>query len=134
VGALALLAARHVRSGRRLCGQEHSKDALSPLAQRRHGFATQSLPAHDGGAGNEALDALRDNAVTPPPEQAAFRIDYPAWLARLAPRAREIAQQMALSRSTKELAAGHGLSQGRVSQLRRELHADWRDFHGEGDR
>jgi hypothetical protein len=132
VGALALLAARHVRAGRRLCGQEKSKDALSALAQQRHGFAAQALPAHEtSGAGNEALDALRDNAVTPPPEQAAFRIDYPAWLARLAQRDRTIAREMALSRSTKELASEHGLSQGRVSQLRRELHASWRRFHGE---
>src|SRR4051812_10304292 len=36
--ALATFAARAVRSGRRLCGQERAKDVLSPFAQQRHGF------------------------------------------------------------------------------------------------
>jgi hypothetical protein len=38
---------------------------------------------------------------------------------------------MALDHSTKELATRHRLSQGRISQLRREFHLDWRWFHGE---
>lgn len=41
---LAAYAARHVRCGRRLCGQEKGKDVLSPLAQQRHRFAVQQLP------------------------------------------------------------------------------------------
>src|SRR5262249_1869102 len=44
---LAAFAARAVRGGRRLCGQEKSKDALSPLAQQRRNFTVQSLPAHE---------------------------------------------------------------------------------------
>src|SRR5947209_4755854 len=36
--AIAVFAARHVRSGRKLCGQEAGKDCLSPTAQARHGF------------------------------------------------------------------------------------------------
>jgi hypothetical protein len=132
VGALALLASRHVRSGRRLCGQEHSKDALSALAQQRHGFVAQALPGHDtGGAGNEALDALRDNTMTPPPEQAAFRIDFPLWLIALGERRGKIAQDMVVGHTTQEVAALHGVSQGRISQMRRELHDDWQRFHGE---
>jgi uncharacterized protein (TIGR02996 family) len=38
---------------------------------------------------------------------------------------------MALDHSTRELAARHRLSQGRISQLRREFHLDWRRYHGE---
>jgi len=38
------LAARAVRSGRRLCGMERAKDVLSPRAQRRHGFRAEPLP------------------------------------------------------------------------------------------
>ena len=45
VGALARYAARAVRCGRRLTGQEKAKDVLSSLAQRRHGFTVGSLPA-----------------------------------------------------------------------------------------
>ena len=68
---------------------------------------------------------------TPPDEQAAFRIDYRVWLAQLGDRNRRIAEDMALDHSTKELATMHRLSQGRISQLRREFHLDWRRFHGE---
>ena len=141
---LASLAVRHVRSGRRLCGQQRSKDAMSPVAQRLHGFRVEPLtqptrPGHDGlfsdPHGQDTRDAfeerLRDNTVTPPEEQAAFRIDYPVWLSQLGGRNRRIALDMALDHSTRDLAARHRLSQGRISQLRREFHLDWRWFHGE---
>src|SRR4051812_29295752 len=62
VSTLARYAASHVRAGRHLCGQERSKDVLSRLAQRRHGFFVQTLPECESGlGGNEAIDALRDN-------------------------------------------------------------------------
>jgi hypothetical protein len=126
--ALAGYAARHVRSGRGLCGQEASTDALSPLAQARRGFLTRPLPQFDTGLGNPVLDALADNTVTPPPEQAAFRLDFPAWLETLGERKRRAALDLATGVTTRELAGRHGVSQGRVSQLRRELHGSWERF------
>ena len=144
VSAVADFAVRHVRSGRGLCGQQRSKDAMSPVAQRLHGFRVEPLTypfrqGHDGlfsdPHGQDTRDAfeerLRDNTVTPPEEQAAFRIDYRVWLSQLGDRNRRIAEDMALDHSTRELAARHRLSQGRISQLRREFHLDWRWFHGE---
>lgn len=129
---LAGFATRHVRAGLKLCGQEAAKDAISPLAQARHGFVTQTLPECECGVeGNEAIDALRDNTITPPPDQAAFRCDYPAWLSSLGDRNRRIAEDMALGHTTQDLAPKHNVSQARISQLRRELHTDWRRFHGE---
>src|SRR5947209_9025811 len=44
VTTFATLAARHVNTGRKLCGQEPGKDVFSPLAQARHGFAVGKLP------------------------------------------------------------------------------------------
>ena len=130
--AFASLAARHVRSGRWLCGQQPSQDALSPLAQARHGFVTQPLPAHDTAtAENLALEALIDNTITPPPDQAAFRLDFPRWLESLGQRKRQLARDLMSGERTGEVAARHGLSQGRVSQIRTELLLDWRRFHGE---
>src|SRR5262249_42379057 len=41
--ALASRAVRAVRSGRRLCGQQRSRDAMSAPAQRRHGFLVEEL-------------------------------------------------------------------------------------------
>jgi hypothetical protein len=130
--ALATFAARHVRSGRGLCGQQPSQDALSPLAQARHGFVTQPLPAcATSSAETLALEALIDNTVTPPPDQAAFRLDFPRWLESLGQRKRQLARDLMTGERTGEVAARHGLSQGRVSQIRREFHVAWQQFCGE---
>src|SRR5262249_40435352 len=42
--ALAIFAARQVRSGRRLCGQEKARDVLSPVAQQRGQVKVEALP------------------------------------------------------------------------------------------
>jgi len=127
----AFKAASHVRVGRRLCRADSARDVLSPVARRRHNFVIQALPECESGvADNQAIDALAD-PKTPPPERAGFRIDYPAWLSRLGKRDRLIAQGMALGETTKDLALKYRLSEGRISQMRRELHSDWRRFHGE---
>ena len=47
--ALAGLAARAAGSGHRLCGQQSAKDALSPVAQSRHGFSVGRLASCGGG-------------------------------------------------------------------------------------
>jgi hypothetical protein len=113
VGALAALAARAVWSGRRLGGGERANDVMSPVAQRRHNFVVKSLPSprrpyEDLGDGqdqrlHDALEErLAENTVTPVPEQAAFRIDFRAWLKTLAPRERRIIRAMILNERTKE--------------------------------
>src|SRR5262249_29387708 len=128
---LAAYAARAVRSGRRVCGQERARDVLSPRAPKRQHFTVQPLPAYEPGVEATAtVDALRDNTGTPPDEQAAFRIDFPAWLRRLGDRNGRIAQDMALGERTQELAGKYGTSQARISQLRREFRDDWRRFTG----
>jgi hypothetical protein len=144
VMALADLAVRHVRSGRGLCGQQRARDVLSARAQWMKGFRVERLPAstrllHDSlysdPHGQDAIDTLeqrlRDNTITPPPEQAAFRLDYAAWLSRLGARHRAIIEDMILDHRTNELAAKHRVSPARISQMRREFWQDWRRFHGE---
>ena len=129
--ALATFAARAVRSGCRVCGQEKAKDALSPLAQQRQGFAVGKLPACSTLNGSPLEEALRDNTRSPVDEQVAFRLDFPAWLLTLARRDRRLVEGMALGHRTLDLARRFRLSAGRVSQLRREFHREWQRFHGE---
>jgi hypothetical protein len=131
VSAIATFAARAVRSGRRLCGQERAKDVLSARAQRQHGFTVNSMPEHQSMTSTDFAEALRDNTQSAPDEQAAFRHDFPLWLSRYGPRHRRIALDMALGHRTNDLSHFHGCSAARISQLRRDYHDDWQRFTGE---
>jgi hypothetical protein len=144
VSVLADYGVRHVRCGRRLCGQEKARDVMSSRAQRSKGFSVEPLNSSTRRCleevlgdphGQDAIDTfeerLRDNTLSPVPDQAAFRLDFPAWLSQLSQRNREVAKDMTLDLGTFELADKHKISAGRISQLRRELHLDWKRFHGE---
>lgn len=144
VTTLAALAARHVGSGRRLCGQERSRDVLSPLAQRRHGFEVEELPASVSTCHEELYakpygqnrqdvweERLRDNRFTPPDQQAAFRIDFAAWLRTLTARERRLVRAMIRSERTTDLSKRFNVSPGRISQLRRDFERGWKSFCGE---
>jgi hypothetical protein len=129
--ALATYAARAVKSGRRVCGQEKGKDVLSPLAQTRHSFAVASLPCRSTLSINPFAEALADNTRSPVPEQVHFRIDFPEWLIHLGDRKRRIAEDMALGHRTQDLAGMHKVTAARISQLRGEFHKDWLRYTGE---
>jgi hypothetical protein len=142
--AFATLAARAVRCGRRLCGHERAREVLSPVAQRRYGFRVEHLPAStrsphehlyatpDGQALLDAFEErLRDNILTPVPDQVAFRVDFPDWLRTLTGRERRMVRAMARNERTKDLSKQFELSPGRISQLRREFRDDWLRYHGE---
>jgi hypothetical protein len=126
--AIATFTARTVRSGRRLAGMERTKDVLSPLAQQRKGFAVGKLPDCSSLNGSPLDEALHDNTRTPPDEQCAFRIDFPAWRATHSERDRRVLDDLMLGERTLEVAGKYGLSPGRVSQLRREFLTDWRRY------
>jgi hypothetical protein len=144
VTSLAIFAARAVNSGRRLAGMEKAKDVMNPATQRRHGFRVESLPTSTCAShedlyaaphGQELHDAfeerLRDNTLTPVPEQAAFRIDFSGWLATLSDRERHIVCAMAQNERTKDLSQRFKVSSARISQIRRELQDAWSRFCGQ---
>lgn len=131
--AIATFAARAVRAGRKLCGQDRATDVLSRRAQRLHGFAVRALPGAADLGGGWFGEALADNAVTPPPDQAAFRIDFPAWRRRHRGKRRRVMDRLILGDRPGLVAKKIGLSPARVSQLRAALRADWRLFHGHAE-
>jgi len=133
VSALASYAARAAASGRRLCGSERSKDVLSPVARRRHGFRVGRLPDCGTLNGNPLEEALQDNTRSPVPAQVSFRLDFPAWLAGLSDRDRRVIADLMLGERTLDVAQKHRLSPARISQLRREFLDGWRHFCGEAD-
>ena len=141
VATLALRCSQAVRSGRRLAGCERTRDALSPVARARHGFAVVYLdeyvtaPGADptGPAGDAVVAAAL--AVDPKarvPEQAAFRIDFPVWRARFRRRDRAVLDALARGDGTAEVAGRFALSPPRVCQLREAFRADWLAFHRGG--
>ena len=138
---LASYAARAVKSGRRLCGQLRSKEVLSELGQRQHGFRVQPLPSstrrsfeelHGVVGAQRQIDTfeerLHDNMQTPVPDQVAFRCDFPAWLKTCAPRDQHLIRAMAAEERTLDLAKRFKLSPARISQLRREYADDWNRY------
>jgi hypothetical protein len=128
VSALATYAARAVNSGRRVCGHERKKDVLSPVAQRLHGFTVGKLPDFSTFDGSPLEDALQDNTQTPPDEQAAFWLDFPAWRRTHTDRNRRILDDLMLGERTGAVAGKYGMTAGRVSQLRREFLLGWQRF------
>lgn len=128
VSTLASYAARAVRSGRRLCGQERAKDTLSPAAQQKHGFTVGKLPDVSTLSDNPLAEALADNTISPIPVQVQFRCDFPDWLTTHSQRNRRIAVEMAQGERTQTLAHRFKISPARVSQLRRCFHDDWQRF------
>jgi hypothetical protein len=114
--AFASYAARAVKCGRRLCGHEKGKGALSVIAQQRHGCFVEPLPhstaatheeRYSHGRGQQRQDAfkerLRDNVQTPAPEQVCFRLDFPAWLTTLTGRERRLVREMANNECVRHL-------------------------------
>jgi uncharacterized protein YerC len=68
---------------------------------------------------------------TDPAELACFLLDYKAWLKRLSKRHRKVAKLLATGETTRNAAKAFGVSDGRISQIRRELQTDWEKFQGE---
>ena len=69
--------------------------------------------------GQQDVDAyeerLRDNTVTPPPDAAAFRIDWSHFLATLSARDRQLAHFLSLGHAGKAAARKFRLSPDRVT-------------------
>jgi hypothetical protein len=141
---LARFAARAVGCGRKLTGQEKAKDVLSSVAQKRHGFNVESLPAstrtslekiYSEVKGQQDRDAweerLRDNRLTPVPDQASFRLAYPQWVRSLGRRDRRLAHFLSLGNSAKDAAQKFKLSTGRITQLRQQWCREWHALHDE---
>jgi hypothetical protein len=128
--ALARFAVAQVWDGRRVGTRKNVRDVLSQQNQRRKRFAVTRLDRFDPQEG-EWQEVVVEDHHTPVADQAAFRVDFPAWLANLPGRDRRIAMRLAIGGATNEVADRFGLSPARISQKRLELRASWQAFHGE---
>jgi len=140
--AIAGFATKHLKSGRRFVGGKLGlKDALSKIAQARHDFTVKPLPAstasdreklYSNPHGQRRQDLweeiLQEHDRSPVPEQAAFRIDFPAYRLSYDQRRRDMMDAMMQGEGTSELAECFGVTAGRISQMRREFQSAWAVF------
>jgi hypothetical protein len=67
----------------------------------------------------------------PPSLSVPGWMDYQVWIRRLGAKRRKIAKALALGETTHAVARMAGVSDGRISQMRREFMLDWNKFQGE---
>ncbi len=137
--AIAANSCRAVKNGRsvgaRRATGRGALDVFHPMAQRKDGFSLVSLDAGDDADDDSAPETWRrwlaeDRRVTPA-DEAAFRVDFAAWLDGLSPTKRGVAEGLAGGLEGVVVAQRLGLSPGRVSQVRAELERSWREFQGQ---
>jgi hypothetical protein len=127
---LARYGVAQVRDGRKVGCKLNIRDVLSPYCQQRKRITVERLDKFDEEEGRW-IEAVVEDHRTPPPDQAAFRCDFPAWLSSLTRRNRRIAEALALSHTTGHVAKRFKLSEGRISQIRTELKQGWQRFVGD---
>jgi hypothetical protein len=128
--ALARFAVAQIRDGRRVGNRRNVRDVLSPYAQKRKRLHIKRLDRFDQTRG-QWIEAVLEDDRTPIADQVAFRCDFPVWLDSLPVRDRQIAQALAVGHGTGDVAKRFGVSPGRISQLRREMHQSWKQFQNE---
>ena len=136
VTGIANNAIRYVRNGRRVGNTTCGRGAMDVFrkAQKARDIKVVSLDSNDQfvpgwlvGTWKEWLAC--DNRVGPA-DEAAFRLDFTAWLASLPEKKRWVAELLAEGHEGHVVACLVGIAQSRVTQLRHELEASWRAFQG----
>ena len=122
--SLAWYSSRQVRRGRPAGGRMNGKEPLS-----RYGQISNDIQV-EREAGNW-IHVLVEDKRAPVADQVAARMDVTAWFTTLTKRMMEIAKDLAFGCSTSEVAEKHGVSAGRISQLRRTLEESWNTFQQE---
>jgi hypothetical protein len=120
---LSWYAALQVKRGRPAAGRMNGKDPLSRYAQVGQGIRIES--------GSKWISTLVEDKRAGIADQVAAKLDVSAWFATLTERMKQIAEDLAFGGTTSEVAHKHGLTPGRVSQLRRTLEASWLAFQHE---
>jgi len=128
ITTFALRCTQAIKAGRRLAGQESSKDVLAPTAQQRRGFAVASFLSTSTVRGNPWEEALHENHVSPVPEQVCFKVDFPQWRSLHSRRDRNIMDELMVGEHPMTVSRRFGLSPARISQMQREFHIDWASF------
>jgi len=119
--SLAWYSSRQVKRGRPAAGRMNGKEPLSRYGQISNRIKVERLPY-------KWLDAIVEDKRAPVADQVATKMDVGAWFSTLSLCMRQIAKDLAFGFSTREVARRHGVTDGRISQIRRTLEASWAAF------
>ena len=128
---LANFAVSQVKDHRKIGCHLNVNDVLSPYCQRRKNVRVESIDHFDDDENGWRQAVVVDTRSSPVPEIVAFRCDFSDWLQSLPRRDCHIAESLAIGNRTSEVARQFDVSEGRISQLRRELAQSWKVFVGE---
>lgn len=127
---LARFGVAQVRNGRKVGGHLNVQDVSSEYAQREKGFSVDRLDQHDH-CEEAWREVLVEDRHCGPAEVVATKIDFTNWLKSLPSRIRRIAKVLAIGEKTSIVAEKFNLSDGRISQIRKELFEAWKQYQGE---
>ena len=129
-GTLARYGAYQYFSGRRVGSRMNCRDVLSKYGRRKSGISVERLDRFDNQSGDWQELVVEDRRSTPA-DIAAIRLDFAEWLKSLPERTRDITEKLATGETTGCVARMFGISAGRISQIRAELHDRWLAYTGE---
>jgi hypothetical protein len=128
-GSLATFAVRAVRGHRKVGCRQNAKDALSPIAQKKHAFTASTLTPWKSAEGTWREVVVESKRFSPA-DRAVFTLDFAEWLRQWPPRHREIINALAAGERTNAVAQRFGVTEGRVSQFRKRYQESWDQFQG----
>jgi hypothetical protein len=120
--SLAWYASRHVKRGRPAVGRMNGREPLSRYSQIGNDVHCDK---------SQWIEKLVDDKRASILDQVAAKMDVRAWFATLTTGMKQVAKDLAFGFSTSEVARKHGLTAGRISQLRRMLEESWAAFQQE---
>jgi hypothetical protein len=124
VSSLASYSSRQVKRGRPTAGRMNGKEPLSRYGQISNDIDVDRQSGH-------WIDTLVEDKRAAVADQVAAKMDFGAWFATLPNRMKQVATDLAFGCSTSEVAKRHGVTAGRISQLRRALEESWVEFQSE---
>jgi len=128
---LASYGVKQARDGRKVGGNLNVRDVMSKYCQDRKNVTVERLDSFNDQDNCWEEAVVQDTRNSPVPETVAFRCDFSEWLKSLNNRDRRIARFLSLGNRTQDTAKRFKVSEGRVSQLRRELAESWQQFVGD---
>jgi len=127
---LARFGVKQVKDHRKVGGHLNINDVMSRYCQVNKGVTIARIDQYDE-TQDEWTQLVVEDKNAGPAEIVRVRMDFSDWLASLPCRHRRLAQYLSLGNRTSQAARKFRVSEGRVSQLRKELAESWRKFVGD---